>query len=153
MKQAEQFSGIVGGEEFNKDIAEWVARGIGSGGQLGWFQDAKCLGVVVNDQIIAGIVYSNIISNTNNEPLSCSMSIYSIDKKWATRHNLYELFRFPFIELGLKRVHTVCSAEKVEIMKFNKRLGFTQEGYHPMAWPMGGASVSFGMLKEDCKWI
>lgn len=111
------------------------------------------LGVVESDKIIAGIVYSDIKCDSQNQPLSCSMSIYSIDKKWATRHNLRELFSFPFIQLGLKRVHTVCSARKGEIMNFNKRLGFKQEGVHRMAWPMGGDSVSFGMLKDECKWL
>lgn len=153
MNRAAPFSGIIGDPAFDKDIAEWVARGIGSGGQAGWFQEARCIGIIDKDNIIAGIVYSDIRDDVQGNPLSCSMSIYSVDKKWANRHNLRELFRFPFIQLGLKRVHTVCSAEKAEIMKFNKRLGFKQEGVHRMAWPLGGDSVSFGMIKENCRWL
>lgn len=149
MKQAEAYNGLIYG--LDREIADWVSWNLAR--QYGWFDGCKSVGVVKDDKIIAGIVYSDIKVDANGAPHSCAMSIYSVDKKWATKHNLKELFRFPFIQLGLKRVHTVCSAQKGEIMKFNERLGFKQEGYHREAWPMGGDSVSFAMLLGECKWL
>lgn len=80
------------------------------------------------------------------------MSIATIDKSWATRQNIRAFFEYPFIKLDLKRVQTLCSAEG-DTVRFNQKLGFTQEGHHRCAWHDGSDAVSFGMLKSECKWI
>lgn len=130
----------------DKEVREWVAV------QL--FNDAdrygdtcRAIGVVENGGIIAGVVYSGYCPNHSIE-----MSVASVDKRWCSRHNLEAFFSFPFIQLALERVWTQCSAEQEGVIMFNQRLGFKQEGYHPKGWPMGGDSLSFGMLREDCKW-
>jgi RimJ/RimL family protein N-acetyltransferase len=81
------------------------------------------------------------------------MSVYSVDKRWANRDTLKKLFSIPFIQLGVKRVQTVCSAHDDGVIMFNKRIGFKQEGLHKEAFPDGGDAISFGMLKGDCKWL
>lgn len=81
------------------------------------------------------------------------MTVASIDKQWATRHNLKALFSFPFIQLRLKRVNTQCDSQNEGLIMFNKRLGFKEEGRHKNAFPTGSDAISFGMLKEDCKWL
>jgi len=106
------------------------------------------MSVIKDGQIIAAVVYTNW-----HPKLSIEMSVASIDKSWATRHNLKAFFKYPFIDLGVKRVMTLCSAKKRDIIMFNKRLGFKPEGYHREAWELGGDAVSFGMLKNECKWV
>lgn len=131
----------------DEDVCGWVSEQIF--GVSDRFGDAcRGIGVVEGNKIIAGVVYSGYFENHSIE-----MSVASIDKTWCNRHNLRAFFNYPFIKLGLERVWTQCSAEQEGIIMFNKRLGFKQEGYHPRGWPMGGDSLSFGMLREDCKWL
>lgn len=131
-----------------KDLLDWASKQIfGDTGHV--FDEAsEAIGVALGDRLIAAVIYSNHSPNLNIE-----MSIASIDKRWATRSNLKAFFAYPFIQLGLKRVSTQCSANEGSIIEFNRRIGFTPEGYHRQAWHTGGDVVSFGMLKHECKWL
>lgn len=131
----------------DKNVCEWVSLQLFK--EPDGFSDlAVGIGVILQGRIIAGVIYDRYIPD-----LTIEMSVASVDKRWATRHNLKAFFMYPFIELGLKRVQTLCSAKEEDTMRFNQRLGFKQEGYHRQAWPMGGDAVSFGMLKDECVWI
>lgn len=131
----------------DEDVCEWASMQI-FGDPDRFSNNCRAIGVVEDDRLIAGVVYSGYCPNHSIE-----MSVASVDKRWCNRHNLKAFFSFPFIQLALERVWTQCSAEQEGVIMFNKRLGFKQEGYHPRGWPMGGDSLSFGMLKEDCKWL
>jgi hypothetical protein len=129
------------------DVAKWASLHI-FGVNDAWDEKARCMSVIKDDKIIAAVVYTNY-----HPERSIEMSVASIDKSWATRHNLKAFFMYPFIDLKVKRVQTLCSAKKGEIIMFNKRLGFKPEGYHRCAWHDGSDAVSFGMLKNECKWV
>lgn len=131
----------------HEKVCEWASNII-FGIPDAWDDKARAMSVIEDGKIIAAVVYTDYIPNHSME-----MSIASIDKRWATRHNIKAFFSYPFIELGLKRVTTLCSANEGEIIMFNKRIGFKAEGLHRCAWHDGGDAVSFGMLKSECKWI
>lgn len=133
------------------DVSAWASEQLT--GQKDRFKNDPAIGVVRDGVLICGVIYSNYAMKTDNSPLSIEMSIASTDKRWATKKNLRVFFNYPFIQLGVERVLTVCSAERPEIIRFNERIGFVKEGLHRKAWPMGGDAVSFGMLKPQCKWI
>jgi RimJ/RimL family protein N-acetyltransferase len=130
----------------DKEVCEWVSQKL--------FKDhdsfglSSAIGVVCKGKLIAGVVYNNY-----HPRLSMEMSVASIDKRWCTRHNLKAFFKYPFIDLGVKRVQTLCSAQDEGVIMFNKRLGFTLEGLHREAWPHGGDAFSWGMLKSECRWV
>ncbi len=132
-------------------LADWVS--VGLLGKVGMFKNCRCLAALRDNQIVAGVVYHNYIEDINDKPLFCEMSIYSIDRKWATRHNLKRLFAYPFIQLKLERVQAICSANDEGVIMFLKKLGFTKEGHHRKAHHDGGDAISFGMLKSECKWL
>lgn len=134
----------------NKAVAAWVASQLDEPEDI--FGNCTAIGIVNCTELIAGIVYSNT-KYTQGKLFSLEMSVASVDKRWATRHNLKQLFAYPFIQLGLERVQTICSANEGDTIMFNKRLGFKQEGVHPKGWDGKAHAVSFGMLKGDCKWI
>lgn len=81
------------------------------------------------------------------------MSIFSLDKKWCSRHNLNIFFKYPFIDLQVKRATAFCSATEGDIIMFLEKLGFKKEGLHREGWHTGGDAISWGMLKSECKWI
>lgn len=108
----------------------------------------QAIGVVKDDRIIAAVIYTDYRPN-----LSIEMSIASIDKLWATRYNLEAFFKYPFIDLNVKRVQTLCSANDEGVKMFNKKLGFQPEGYHRCAWHDGTDAISWSLLSNECKWI
>lgn len=130
----------------DEEVAIWVGKQLMR--DAGAFIPCKAIGIEKNGKLTAGVVY-----NQYQHGLLIEMSIASIDKSWATRHNLKALFSYPFIQLNLKRVQALCSLKDEGVQMFLKRLGFTQEGSHPCAYHDGGDALSFGMLKHQCKWI
>ena len=134
----------------DEGVSRWVSR------QLGYeqaFCNYKAIGVGLDGNFIAGVVYHDMVSDPQGSPVSIEMSVASIDKRWASRHNLKAFFQYPFTDLCVRRVETLCSANDEGVIMFNKRLGFTQEGFHKEAWPLGGDAISWGMQKEGCKWL
>lgn len=131
-------------------ISAWVARQFNQPDD--YFNPCRAIGIMKDDKIIAGIIYNNQQKH-QGIPFMIEMSIASVDKSWATRHTLKALFRYPFIQLSLKRVNTQCDSKNKGLIMFNKRLGFKVEGHHKDALAGGGDVVSFGMLKGDCKWL
>lgn len=122
-------------------------------GKSSMFNNAVAMGIEHKGKLIAGIVYNNYFESANGRPVTIEMSIGSIDKRWCTRYNLKQLFAYPFAQLDLERVQTTCSAQEGEIIMFNKRLGFTLEGRHRNAWHTGCDALSWGMLRNECKWL
>ena len=133
------------------EIADWVSVQIF--GKEGQFKNSVAIGVVDNGRLIAGVVYNNQITDIHDTPYMIEMSVASIDKRWATRHNLKAFFSYPFIQLRLKRVQTHSPADVEGITMFNHRLGFKLEGLHREMNPCGGDFLSWGMLKSECRWI
>lgn len=133
-------------------VVNWVSNEIFGSPQR---FDEKCtaLGVLKNDRLIAGVVYSDYRTRSNGDPLSIEMSVASTDKSWCTKENLRTFFSYPFTQLGLRRVQTFCSADDLKVAAFNERLGFKIEGYHRCAWHTGRDAISWSMLRNECRWI
>lgn len=135
----------------HKELCEWANKGIFGYGE--YDGKSKAIGLVLDDKLISAVTYSNFQTNDKGELFSCEMGIFSIDKRWCNRQYLRTVYEYPFAQLRLKRVLTVCSAEDEGVIMFNKRLGFKQEGLHRKGWFTGCDAISWGMLREDCKWL
>lgn len=135
----------------SEEVSAWVSKQIFQ--DYSRFKGAEAIGVVHNNKIICGVTYEDFQYNTSGKPFSCEMSIASIDKRWATRHNLRAFFKYPFIQLALERVWTRCSVKSEGVIMTAKRLGFKQEGVHPKGHHSGDDLMTLGLLKEDCRWI
>lgn len=130
----------------DEEVAEWVGKQLMKDAEA--FKPCVAVGIERDGQLIAGVVYNNYQPN-----LLIEMSIFSVDSKWASRHNLKALFHVPFTQYNLRRIQALCSAKDEGVQMFLKRLGFTHEGTHPCAYHDGGTALSFGMLKQHCKWL
>lgn len=139
---------VYGHDEY---VANWVAERL----RLRPYEKGlfRAIGVTDNHQLIAGIVYNNFILDSKGRPLLIEMTIASVDKHWCTRHNLKELFAYPFIHLGVKRVQATCSRKAKRVRKFLQRLGFRLEGIMREGCPTGGDAAHFSMLHNECTWI
>lgn len=136
----------------HEELSDWVSLNVL--GKAGLYdKTSKAIGHVKDGKLIAAVTYNHFRCRPDGKIFTLEMGIYSADKSWATKEFLKAVFSYPFRQLGLEMVKTSCSAENKEVIKFNRKLGFVPEGYHRRAWPLGGDSISFSMLKEECKWI
>lgn len=134
---------------YDKEIAAWVSQ------RIHGFDFGLCaaIGVVINGNLVAGIVYNNFICSPYGHPISIEISMNSIDKRWCSRDNLNALLSYPFIQLGVKRVQCTCAKKDKSTRKFLERLGFTLEGVGRKAWPLGGDCTMYSLLQHECRWL
>ena len=105
------------------------------------------LGVIRDAELMAVVVFSEY-----NGP-DIHASIVSTSPRWFTRAHLREILRYPFIQLGCKRITAVTDATNQSARSFLCRIGFRQEGIHTDAAPWGD-TVSYGLLAADAaRWL
>ena len=111
------------------------------------FGPAAAIGIMRKGEIAAVAVF-NHYQHPNIE-----ISFARSDQNWATRDAIRAVFRFPFVQLGCKRLTATTEAKNQRTRAFLCRLGFREEGYHPDAYPSDDA-VSYGMLAKDAaRWL
>lgn len=133
---------IVAGEDSR--ILPWAAEIIGI---HGFRSDAKAIGIE-RDGKLAGAVIFDTFSDTD-----CCMHVASDgSRNWLTRAFLREVFWYPFVRLGYKRVNVPVAESNKKARVFVMNLGFRPEGYHPYG-AKDCALIMHGMLRANCRWI
>lgn len=133
-------------------LSQWVSNGV-FGIPDAFDATTKAIGLLKNDNLIAATIYHNYHDDIYGNPHSIEMGIYTIDKTWATKAYLRSIFSYPFIQLRLKRVQIITSTKNEGVNSLVSRLGYTKEGEHRKAYPDCSDAYSWGMLREDCRWI
>jgi len=125
-------------------LLPWAAERIG----IGRFRDdARAIGVGDGDNIRGVVVYDTFSS------ADCNMHVASDGSgRWLTREFLCHAFSYPFIQLRLRRVTAMVPAKNLHALRFDEKLGFVREGYHPHGMPDDDL-ISLGMLRKNCRFI
>lgn len=143
-----------------EQVAPVVARDLGLRDGFG-----LCEAVAIMDgdktEYLGGIVFHAAVRSTSRFNAakgeyycqSVMASIATRSPRWATRAVLREVFSYPFWQLGVERLETMCSRKEKDVRRFNERLGFVQEGCARRAWPHGGDGIVFSMMPWECKWL
>lgn len=86
---------------------------------------------------------------------SCEATIATSDPRWATPNNIRAIFRYPFIQLGVKRMTAITSKSNKRARQMLDKLGFKLEGTHPFAFDGVKASCSYGIYSDTVfkKWL
>lgn len=124
-------------------VADWAGR------QLGIADWGPCATIAVlrDMEIVAAAVFNNY-----RHP-NIDISFATTTVRWATPHVVREILKYPFDQLGCKRISIVTEASNQRARAFALRLGFREEGIHPDALPSGDA-VTLGLLASDAaRWI
>ena len=74
-------------------------------------------------------------------------------RRWMTRDFLRVAFRYPFWQLGCRRVTGYVPASNADALRFDLHLGFVQEGRMREALPDGEDVIVLGMLRNECRWL
>ena len=130
----------------DRRVADWVASRVpvfefGSSPYtaLGWAN--------YQGQIVAGVIYQNYVHT------SIEVHIAAVGKRWATRHFLGEIVRYPFEQLGCVRMTAPIPASNEASRRFVEHYGFTQEGRIRRQLKNGEDLIIYGLLHEECKWV
>jgi len=132
----------------NQDgLQQWAEDRLPEAKGAGGFGRCASIGMDLDGALIGVVVFHNY------RKCDIEMSIATENPRWIQRGVLRALFHYPFVQLGCARVTAVCSVDSNRAIKLMSGIGFKQEGAHPKARIDGATSVSYGLLKEDCRWI
>ena len=126
------------------EVARWVGERIG----IDDFGPCAAIGVVDDGAPVAGIVYSG----WRDRPGALEMSIAASSPRWCRRWVLEAAFRYPFEQLGARRVQATIRRGNRTARRFVERLGFRYEGMAREAWPTGEDAALYSMLRRECRW-
>ena len=73
-------------------------------------------------------------------------------RRWLTRGFLRAVFRYPFVQLGCRRVTGYVPALNADALRFDAHLGFRREGVMREALDNGEDVIVLGMLERECRW-
>lgn len=126
-------------------IAGWVAARTGyvPGGQF------HAIGLLASDgftqRIIAGVVFDNWRGYDVTGHIACDTTV--------NRAFLREIHRYPYCDLGVRRITATCRSDNEEAIDFMRRIGFIEEGRIRGGMPDGSDRLILGQLKEHAKWL
>lgn len=136
---------LFGADEF---VAQFVRAKLGPNNFLDKY---TALGVVRRGVFVGGVVYHNFHELPFGNLIEVSIAFD--DASWALPQTLRTLFTYPFINLDCVRMTAVVGENNNRSRKMVQGLGFTQEGVHPKARDGRETAFSYGLLREDCRWI
>lgn len=113
----------------------------------GFSKDAQGLGVVKDGKLLGGVVFDQWTER------NVVMSGAFDSPRWCSRQTLRQLFSYPFIQLGLRRMTTITTADNERAIRLDLKLGFQHEGTLRNFFPGDVDGVVLGMLREECRWL
>jgi hypothetical protein len=100
-----------------------------------------------DDLLLAGVLYEDF--NGANLLMHCAAVSGG---QWLNREFLHCCFRYPFQQLGCKRVSGIVPSSNTAARRFDEHLGFKLEATLKDAHPEGDLLV-YVMHKQDCRWL
>lgn len=135
----------VSGEQ-RPEFFGFVNAALGGAFEHGPF--CKVITCLANDgRILAAVVYDNITR------YDAQMSVASDGSRhWICRGFLHDVFRYPFLQVGLQRLTVVASEDNGSALEMNLRLGFQCEGRLRRYFGETDGIV-LGMLRSECRYL
>lgn len=129
----------------DQEIARWVAKKIP---EYVLSDSARSLGVIKGGKIVAGVVFERC--NGFNVEVAIAATPGS---GWADRRTMFQLFAYPFLQLGVQTVTVLVSMANVESLNLATKLGFQSVAIVPFAAQAGAPLVILQMTLEQCRWL
>lgn len=123
-------------------LAKWAGDRIG----VSDFGPCRAIGIIRKQTLAAVAVFHHYRAP------DIEISFVTATKHWATPQSVRAIMRYPFVQLGCKRITAITKATNQPTRAFLCRLGFEIEGFHPDLYPDGDA-ISFGLLRRKCRWV
>jgi RimJ/RimL family protein N-acetyltransferase len=125
-------------------VMQFVAARVGED----CFRDYTALGLEKDGEIVAGVIFTNFTT------ASIVMHVASDGSRhWITPAFLAATFRYPFVQLGCRRVTGLVRADNADAQRFDEHLGFQREGVLREGTTDGCDLILYGMLKSQCRFL
>lgn len=112
-----------------------------------WGEWFEAIGLERDGDLLAVVVY-NLWSGAD-----IAMHVAAMPgRRWMTRAFLRAVFRYPFVQLECQRVTGYVPASNADALRFDRHLGFVEEGRMREALPNGEDVIVLGLLKRECRW-
>jgi hypothetical protein len=98
-----------------------------------------------DDGLLGGVVYTNYTGR------SVQMHMAG-DPGWVTSKMIWIAFDYPFNQLGVECVIGLVSEDQVDVLDYDRRLGFKEIARVPGIVP-GGDLIVLSMMRNECKWL
>ena len=140
-------SRIIGNQKHR--AAQWARENFPNSG-LGHFgEDFTSLLLEKGLEIQAALFYTDFQPGN-----SVQMHVAALAGEfWLNRPFLAAAFRYPFIQLGVRRVGVTVESNNSKSLRLVRRAGWTQEGIAREAGGEGIDIIHFGMLKSECRFL
>lgn len=129
---------VFGQDEF---VSEWVESRIGS--QLG--RPSVAIGIK-RGILIGGVMYTHY---SNGGSISAHIAGSG---RWLTRPFLKAMFRYPFLQLKVRRITCYIAEDNAASIRLCEHLGFIRESTMQRATAMGDVFI-YRLFKEDCRYL
>lgn len=123
-------------------VAEWVAARIPHVGAAG-FGPCVAVGIARGDAMAAGVVWHD----WQPESGTIQMSGAAETPRWASRGILREIGRYPFGQLGARKVWATTPHTNERAIRFMLGIGFRREGVLSEQYAPKVHAVIFGMKR------
>ena len=128
---------------FDEQIKQWVQNETG----MGIDGDVRCMGVVRDDKLIAGIVYHNY------KGFMVEATLVTTDRRWIGKDVIKAFMAYPFETLGCERFWATTNRKNKKMRKLFEGLGFKYEGCARKAFDGNEDAMIYSILKDENKWI
>jgi RimJ/RimL family protein N-acetyltransferase len=125
-------------------IAHWVGQRIAFMGDGKSFGPCTAIGVVNDEQILGGVVFSDY------RPMFSSIeaSFASASPRWLTPNLVRSILSYPFDQLGVNRISSHTPRKAGPARRFLQKFGFVEEGVMREGFGDDDCIVS-GLLASD----
>jgi RimJ/RimL family protein N-acetyltransferase len=124
--------------------AEWARQRIPH--VESWGEWCEAIGLEDDGELLAVVVF-NLYSGAD-----IAMHIAAVPgRRWMTREFLRVAFRYPFVQLGCRRVSGYVPASNADALRFDRHLGFVEEGRLREALVTGEDVIVLGMLRNEAE--
>lgn len=133
---------IIFGPALNELLSVWTARQIGDA----HLEGGVGFGAVRDGKLIGAIVF------TEHRGPDVRVSFAGFGP-WLSRRLLRTAAAYAYRDLGCRRITAVVKRANKTSRRQVEKIGFRLEGSHPASFEDGGAACSYGMLREQCRWL
>ncbi len=127
----------------DEQIKQWVQNETGMviGG------DSRALGVIIDNELVAGIVYHNY----KGFMVECTLA--STDRRWIQKGTVKAFMSYPFEDLDCVRFWATCRKSNKKMRKLFEGLGFKYEGAARLAFDGTEDAMIYSILRDENKWL
>lgn len=129
---------------YDAEVRDWVSSRCALV-HFGFDAQSRAIGVLLNNELVAGFVYSDYQPNFR----TIEMSIAADSSKWASKRVIYELLAYPFIGCDCQRITVTTAETNHKALRLATGVGFVQEAVVERAYGKNENAVLLRLFKEE----